>query len=392
MSNNEMSASNAALSMYNFVRAAPDFYRTKGPNGRVPSVLLESAPGNGKSAMIERELPKRLRTVFGCKVAVVADRLPEKDPLDVRGIQIPYKLTDGTPAAAYTKADLRVRIERALDYVGDDGIVVVFLDELPASEQLMQKAIAPLALDGRLGDGDPLPPNVWVIAAGNRKQDGAGVGRMLSHLRNRVVTIPVYMNIRDDWAPWAESQGYPTLVTAFAAAMPEKFASAVPASDEPYLTIRSISNAGAFIRDSRPQWGGLKIDTSDFAAMAYIRGCIGIAATAELEAFANCFEFIPTVEEIEANPRTAKAPPADRVDIQYALLGVLFAGLNAKNINARFEYGERVLKNEFMGLFVSRFAGPGQEGSTWILNSPRLAAWMGDPANRRLLNPVIGGV
>jgi len=78
---------------------------------------------------------------------------------------------------------------------------LLFLDELSAAAPETMNAALQLVLDRRVGEYD-LPPDVPVVAAGNRESDAAFVNPMPAPLANRFCHLRLQVNL-DDWIAWA---------------------------------------------------------------------------------------------------------------------------------------------------------------------------------------------
>lgn len=113
----------------------------------------------------------------------------------------------------------------------------LFLDELNACSDDVQKAFYSLIHDRRVGEYH-LPEGSVVIAAGNRKADASIVKGVSSALINRMVNI--YMDVSSaDWLRWAERNQLHPLVIQYLRQNPQHL-STLPNQDEiPYSTPRS---------------------------------------------------------------------------------------------------------------------------------------------------------
>ena len=83
----------------------------------------------------------------------------------------------------------------------------LFLDELNACSQDVQKAFYSLIHDRRVGEYE-LPEGSIVVGAGNRAQDSAIVKPMSSALMNRMVHLHMRVSA-GQWLTWATAQGLP---------------------------------------------------------------------------------------------------------------------------------------------------------------------------------------
>jgi MoxR-like ATPase len=94
--------------------------------------------------------------------------------------------------------------------IARDEPFCLFLDELNACSQEVQKAFYSLIHDRRIGEYY-LPEGTVVIGAGNRAEDAAIVKPMSSALINRLVHVQLRANA-SNWLAWAGNAGIHPLV------------------------------------------------------------------------------------------------------------------------------------------------------------------------------------
>lgn len=181
------------------------------------SVLLLSAPGVGKSDIVRQaaqEAGLPLRSLLGTQIA----------PEDVSGVpRIIGERSVFCPP--------RVLLPE------DPEPFCLFLDEFPAANPDVQKALYALLLERRLGE-HRLPEGTWVVAAGNRQEDRALVRQMSSALVNRAFLIHVRADV-GEWLRWAVQNGIRGEILAFINFMPEALMREVPTSPAPFSTPRA---------------------------------------------------------------------------------------------------------------------------------------------------------
>jgi MoxR-like ATPase len=114
---------------------------------------------------------------------------------------------------------------------------VLFLDELNACSQEIQKSFYSLITDRRVGEYR-LPEGSVVIGAGNRAQDAAIVKPMSSALINRMVHVELSVSA-DDWLEWAYQAGIHPLVTDYITQRPDHLWAKPPKTEEAFSTPRS---------------------------------------------------------------------------------------------------------------------------------------------------------
>lgn len=178
-------------------------------------VFIWGAPGIGKSALVEKfaaEVGLPCVSLLGSQLA----------PEDIIGIpQIQDDVSTFLPPKM---------IARKEPYV-------LFLDELNACSQEVQKAFYSLIHERRIGEYH-LPTGSIVIGAGNRAQDSAIVKTMSSALINRMFHVQLKAD-PNQWINWAYEEGLHPWVINYITQRPDHLFSEPPKTEEPYSTPRS---------------------------------------------------------------------------------------------------------------------------------------------------------
>lgn len=178
-------------------------------------VFIWGAPGIGKSALVEKfaeEVGLPCVSLLGSQLA----------PEDIIGIpQIKGETSEFLPPKMIARKDP----------------YVLFLDELNACTQEVQKAFYSLIHERRIGEYH-LPEGSIVIGAGNRAQDSAIVKTMSSALVNRMFHVQLRVD-SDQWLEWAYENDVHPWVTEYITQRPDHLFSAPPKTEEPYSTPRS---------------------------------------------------------------------------------------------------------------------------------------------------------
>lgn len=181
----------------------------------VRPVFIWGAPGTGKSALVQKfadDVGLPCVSLLGSQLA----------PEDIIGIP---KIEGETSCFIPPKM-----IARKEPYV-------LFLDELNACSQEVQKAFYSLIHERRIGEYH-LPKGSVVIGAGNRSQDSAIVKTMSSALINRMFHVQLTVN-PNQWLEWAYSENIHSWVTDYITQRPDHLFSEPPKTEEPYSTPRS---------------------------------------------------------------------------------------------------------------------------------------------------------
>ena len=175
-------------------------------------VFIWGAPGIGKSALVEQfaaDIGLPCVSLLGSQLA----------PEDIIGIpRINGETSEFLPPKM---------IARKEPYV-------LFLDELNACSQEVQKAFYSLIHERRIGEYH-LPEGSIVVGAGNRAQDSAIVKTMSSALVNRMFHVQMKADPRQ-WIKWAQENGLHPWVIDYIIQRPDHLFSEPPKTEEPFST------------------------------------------------------------------------------------------------------------------------------------------------------------
>jgi hypothetical protein len=298
--------------MANFIVSAssiadliPTFFRAK----RVPYFV--GRPGIAKTAMV-REGAKQLAAVVNAPVLVRELHLASMSEVDVRGYLIP-----SGERALFTQPEFWTAVESC-------PYGILFLDEFGQATHEVQKAVAPLLLEGRIGEYK-LPPGWMVVCAGNSIEDNAGANSLLSHVINRIVYMPVGAPDVDEWVSWAVNEGLPPELIAMAKLRPDVvFESDLPtAPDTPYCTPRSLHTLGD-MANAYP--GGLTDMMATPIGLALAAGAVGDGAAAEIAGLVRTTLRLPSFDAVMAAPEISPVP----TDLSEAYAMVMLVAVRAK--------------------------------------------------------------
>lgn len=209
-------------------------------------VFIWGAPGIGKSALVEKfaeEVGLPCVSLLGSQLA----------PEDIIGIP---RINDDTSEFLPPKM-----IARKEPYV-------LFLDELNACSQEVQKAFYSLIHERRIGEYH-LPEGSIVIGAGNRAQDSAIVKTMSSALINRMFHVQLKADTKQ-WLHWAYENDIHPWVTDYITQRPDHLFSEPPKTEEPYSTPRSWH----MLSDALKEYSAGEKEISDEALRMLTYGCV----------------------------------------------------------------------------------------------------------------------
>ena len=178
-------------------------------------VFIWGAPGIGKSALVQQfadDVGMPCVSLLGSQLA----------PEDIIGIpQIKGETSEFMPPKMIAQKEP----------------YVLFLDELNACSQEVQKAFYSLIHEKRIGEYH-LPKGSVVIGAGNRAQDGAIVKTMSTALLNRMFHVQLVADPQQ-WLNWAYENRLHPWVIEYITQRPDHLFSEPPKTEEPYSTPRS---------------------------------------------------------------------------------------------------------------------------------------------------------
>ena len=256
----------------------------------VRPVFIWGAPGIGKSAMVEgfsKEIGLPCVSLLGSQLA----------PEDIIGIpQIRGEVSEFLPPKMIAREDP----------------YVLFLDELNACSQEVQKAFYSLIHERRIGEYH-LPEGSVVIGAGNRSQDSAIVKTMSSALINRMFHVQLRVDPRQ-WILWAQENGIHPWVVDYIIQRPDHLFSDPPKTEEPFSTPRSWHMLSDALYEYHAVDGGLSQDTLQMLSYA----CLSPSHAGMFLAFTKNIKNKHMLDDIIEKKAKWPANPKDR-DILYFL-------------------------------------------------------------------------
>jgi len=266
----------------------------------LPPMMLWGPPGIGKSTLIS-ELAEELDIGF------IDVRLAQREPVDIRGLPVPREDRQGVDWIVSSdwpresQANFKPR-----------GIIL--FDEITAADPSMQVAAYEFILDRRLGQLYSVPDGWYIVAAGNRTQDGAVARTMSSALANRFC----HLELRSDagtWCDWAWANGIHPSVIAFIRFRPDLLFSMTGDRERGWPSPRSWARVSLEIQLAERH--GL----SDVAIRHIIEGLIGTGAAIEFEGFTRWTDQLPNIEKMLAGEDPVIIP--DRADQKFGLVSAM---------------------------------------------------------------------
>ncbi|MDD4224325.1 MAG: ATP-binding protein [Candidatus Cloacimonetes bacterium] len=297
-------------------------------------LLIEGAPGVGKSAIIEQCCAKA-----GADLVITHPVV--SDPTDYKGLPFPAKQTleDGREidsAKFLPFGDL-------LKCISATRPTVFFIDDLGQAPALVQASIMQLLLARRI-NGHEVSDQVVFMAATNGRGDKAAVQGILEPVKSRFASIIRLEPSVEDWTDWALENGMPALLIAFiqwrqseGGNMLHDFRPSADMENSPCP--RTVAHVGELINAGCPE----------DILYEMVKGAAGEKFTAEFIGFMRVFDQLPAIDEIIADPVKARLP--EESSQTYAVVSALGHATTPKNIANIYSYVSR-LPVEFRMLYM----------------------------------------
>lgn len=211
---------------------------------------------------------------------------------------------------------------------------ILLFDDLPSGNRTTMAAIA-TALWGRTIAGAALPKDCYVVATGNSSRDRVVFHDIPTNIYNRMTRVELTCSI-DDWCDWAIQKGYDQRLVA--SVREEGFAYTdkkwVDPSDpeKAYCTPRGLG----FVNQH------LQMGHEDHLTHELINGAVGSVPGTQLWARIRLITDLPTLEEVERDPKKAHLPKD--AGAQYTIARSLVLHLAKGNCPQIIEYLERLGK------------------------------------------------
>ena len=222
---------------------------------------------------------------------------------------------------------------------------LVLLDELPDAPDATKTASYQLILDRKIGQNH-LHPECYVGAAGNGTQHGAMAQEMGTALRSRMIHLELGVQ-SESWLDWASKNNIDYRIVAFINYRPEyldTFESKL--DDKTFSCGRTLEMLSKVIEDK------VELVPSD---ASLINGTVSVAVGTDFYSFCQLSHKLPTLKEIERNPKGVDLPDDTEPGQQWFIAGFLAQHIDAKNINELLTCMKR-LPVEFQTMCVKEIA------------------------------------
>lgn len=325
---------------------------------QMPSIMLWSAPGLGKSQGI-RQLAAHLEKSLQRKAVVTDVRLMLFNPVDLRGIPV-----------ADIKKSVAIWLKPQIFALDPDSSIIniLFLDEISSAPPSIQASAYQLVLDRAVGEHQ-LPENCIVIGAGNRVTDRSVAWQMPRALANRFCHLEIICDPAS-WRRWALENSIHELVIAYVAARPDQLHN-TPKDEEQEAfpsprTWEMVSNILSYAQPDRD------------AAYPFLCGCLGSGTATEFCAFCRLDANLPPMEEIFAGKCSSKPT---RPDLLYALVAAMSSYAskhrdNMRAINHSIEYAMSLPPEFSTYLMLDYLAFAPSYRQKLLEMAPAFSAWL----------------
>jgi MoxR-like ATPase len=275
------------------------------------STMIWGAPGIGKSSIVNQ-------LAIDHQLQFIDIRLSQLAPTDLRGL----------PVAEDGKSKWFPP-----EFLPQSGKGILFLDEINMAPPAMQGMAQQLILDRRVGSYTV--PNGWFIwAAGNRKEDRAGVFDMPAPLANRFLHLQVEADF-DSFKTYALTQKVHEQIIAFLSFRPSLLHKIDP-QQPAWCSPRSWMMASTL------HYAGLDLAPA-----------IGTLANAEFQAFTELYRILPNLGPILEGAGADIPFPAEPSARYATAIGLTIRAKDADRAYNAFLWLSRVATAEWVQLFVS---------------------------------------
>jgi hypothetical protein len=279
------------------------------------STMIWGAPGIGKSSIVSQ-----LATAH--QLEFIDIRLSQLAPTDLRGLPV---------------AEDGISKWFPPEFLPQQGRGILFLDEINMAPPAMQGMAQQLILDRRVGSY--VVPDQWFVwAAGNRKEDRAGVFDMPAPLANRFLHLQVEPDF-ESFKAYALGIGIHEQIIAFLSFRPSLLHKIDP-QQPAWCSPRSWMMASS-----------LHSNGLDLAP------AIGMVANAEFQAFTLLYSTLPDLIPI-LEGQGSQIPFPIEPSARYATaIGLTVQAIDADRAYNAFRWMSQVATSEWVQLFVSDLLG-----------------------------------
>lgn len=281
-------------------------------------VLLVSAPGVGKSALVELAARQAEADLVVMHPAV-------SDPTDFKGMPTVVREGETSLAEFLPFGNLRQLVEA-------DSLTVCFIDDIGQAPHAVQAALMQL-IHAREVDGQKISEHVVFTGATNDASHMAGVSSILEPVKSRWDSIVHLHPEVECWVKWAVgTDRIPPEVVAFV-----RFRGDQALHD--FTPTRDLANSPSpRTVEAASRWIASGVEDREV-----LTGAIGEGWTQDFLAFLKIYRSMPDLDEVIANPDTAPLPGSD-ASLAIAVTTALAYRAGKDNFDAIIRYLARISK------------------------------------------------
>lgn len=295
--------------------------------------FFEGDPGVGKTA-----IPNQVAAEY--EVDYFQTIVAQYDAGEMAGL--PYKgevVVGQDDKGNPIKEDRMIRLRP--DYLPTAQFGIYNLDELPQAFLANQNICSQIVNEWRVGEHS-ISPGITICCTGNKPENKAGTTSMPSHLKDRLMFIPVDADL-DDFLLYAAQRGIDPRIRAYLRQNPVNFAPKFDPGVKAQATPRSWEKASAVLSMRMPK----HIRTQALG------GTIGEGQAVNFEAYLRVEDKMPKLEDILKDPDGAPVFTNKQADILYMLLANLADIAKDENIEPILKYIKRLPNQEFAAYWAS---------------------------------------
>lgn len=276
---------------------------------------LRGSPSSAKSA-----LAKEIAEKFNLKLIDI--RLSERDPCEIGG----YLYLDKDKERTYQFPLELFPLDTDEIPVGYKGWLI-FLDEFGGCTPATQAVAYRLVFDRQVGQRD-LHNKAYILAAGNKEDDGAIVNPMSTALISRFAIFDIDVNHRE-WMEWAVANGIDYRMTSFLNFKPNYLYQFKADATDPYACPRTWEMLSK-VTKKKPM---------KEIHLAVLASLIGEGVAREFMTFLELESKLPKFEAIVANPEGTVMPT--ELGVQWAIMGMVAHNIATTNAGQVCKYLDR---------------------------------------------------
>ncbi len=281
--------------------------------------MLWGAPGVGKSEAVAQLAAEDEASIYETRLSLY-------ESVDLHGL--PH-IVDGN--VIWALPDMFATLwEMARAHPGRP--IYWFLDEVNVAMPAVMAASMQLVLNGCIGP-HKLPPEVRIIAAGNKQSHRSSANRMPLAFGSRFGHIEVEPDYNEVYL-YALANGWGPEVPGFFKFRPGLLHQ-MPANDEP-----AFPNPRSWERVAR----GFK-RLSDDLRIIWVKGLVGEGGASEFETYITAGFRAPKLADILADPKGHPVPGFNEPALQCAVAQMLAMGATRQNLEPITLYAERMPKD-----------------------------------------------